>query len=97
MAKLDSGEFDFSQAPALGGPSSSSLSLKESHSPSLINMLDALANQIENRQQQLDTLEALLADRKLQNDVFLAGRPIRSCKGRFRNYRRSLWCCYLGR
>ena len=76
MAKLDSGEFDFSQAPALGGPSGS-LNLSDVRSPSLVETLDALAQQIENRQQQLDTLEALLADRKLQNDVFLAGRPIR--------------------
>lgn len=76
MAKLDSGEFDFSQAPALGGPSSH-LDVHESHSSTLISTIDALAEQIENRQQQLDTLEALLADRKLQNDVFLAGRPIR--------------------
>lgn len=76
MAKLDSGEFDFSQAPALGGPSSH-LDLHDSHSSTLISTIDALAEQIENRQQQLDTLEALLADRKLQNDVFLAGRPIR--------------------
>ena len=76
MAKLDSGEFDFSQAPAVGGPSNG-LSLTELHSPSLLDTLDELAEQNENRQQQLDTLEALLADRKLQNDVFLAGRPIR--------------------
>jgi len=76
MAKLDSGEFDFSQAPALGGPSST-IDFNEAQSPSLIDTLDALAQQIENRQQQLDTLEALLADRKLQNDVFLAGRPVR--------------------
>jgi len=76
MAKLDSGEFDFSRAPALGGPSTS-LDIAEDQEPSLIETLESLADQIDNRQQQLDTLEALLADRKLQNDVFLAGRPIK--------------------
>lgn len=76
MAKLDSGEFDFSQVPALGGPQAQGAP-SELPSPSLVEMLDTLAYQIEDRQQQLDTLEALLANRKLQNDVFLAGRPIK--------------------
>ncbi len=76
MAKLDSGEFDFSRVPAVGGPQAS-IEPRDTHSPSLIEMLDELAYQIDDRQQQLETLEALLADRKLQNDIFLAGRPIK--------------------
>lgn len=76
MAKLDSGEFDFSQVPAVGGPESELEPGAESP-PSVNTMLEDLSQQIENRQQQLDTLEALLANRKLQNDVFLAGRPIK--------------------
>lgn len=75
MAHLDSGEFDFSVVPALGGPQAS-LDSDGEPSPSLISMLSNLSTQIEDRQQQLDTLEALLANRKLQNEVFLAGRPI---------------------
>ena len=39
--------------------------------------LDQLSADIANREQQLDVLETLLVDRKIQNDVFLAGRPIR--------------------
>ena len=39
--------------------------------------LDQLNEQIIDRQQQLETLEALLANKKLENDVFLAGRPIK--------------------
>lgn len=76
MAQLDSGEFDFSQAPALGGPESE-LDPSAHAGPSVEAMMQDLALQIEDRQQQLDTLEALLANRKLQNDVFLAGRPIK--------------------
>lgn len=76
MAKLDKGEFDFSTAPAVGGPQAA-VQPSDIHSPSLIDMLDGLAYQIDDRQAQLDTLEALLANRKLQNDVFLAGRPIK--------------------
>ena len=76
MAKLDSGEFDFSLVPAVGGPHAS-IQSADVQSPSLIEALDVLAYQIDDRQQQLETLEALLADRKLQNDIFLAGRPIK--------------------
>ncbi|WP_370981301.1 peptidoglycan DD-metalloendopeptidase family protein [Agaribacterium sp. ZY112] len=76
MAKLDSGEFDFSQAPALGGPETE-FSPNKVDSQTLIHTLERLAQQIDDRQQQLNTLEALLADKKLQSDVFLAGRPIK--------------------
>ncbi|WP_185235853.1 M23 family metallopeptidase [Teredinibacter franksiae] len=76
MAKLDNGEFDFSSAPALGGPEQN---LDESSyaPPDFQLVLEQLGQQIEDRQQQLNTLEALMAKRKLQNDVFLAGRPIK--------------------
>jgi len=77
MAKLDNGEFDFSRVPALGGPEHAI----EEESPSegeFLASLDLLGEKIEDRRQQLNTLEALLAKRKLQSDVFLAGRPIRS-------------------
>jgi murein DD-endopeptidase MepM/ murein hydrolase activator NlpD len=75
MAKLDSGEFNFSQPPALGGPELESAG--ESFAPpEFTAAIDELAQQIENRQHQLETLEALMANRKLENDVFIAGRPI---------------------
>ena len=76
MAKLDNGEFDFSRAPALGGPEQN-LDEADFTAPDFQQMLEQLGEQIEDRQQQLDTLEALMAKRKLQNDVFLAGRPIK--------------------
>ncbi len=75
MAKLDNGEFDFSRPPAVGGPE---VTIDEDSytAPDFQTMLDQLGEQIEDRQQQLSTLEALLANRKLQKDVFIAGRPI---------------------
>lgn len=76
MAKLDNGEFDFGTLPALGGPEFR-IDGESVKSPELAQMLEQLTEQIEDRQQQLDTLEALLANRKLQNDVFIAGRPIK--------------------
>lgn len=76
MAKLENGEFDFSQPPALGGPELDALG--ESFAPpQFTEVIDDLAAQIDDREHQLETLEALLANRKLQNDVFLAGRPIK--------------------
>lgn len=76
IAKLDSGEFDFSQPPALGGPEMELVG--DSFSPpEFTSVIDDLAELIENRQHQLETLEALLANRKLENDLFIAGRPIK--------------------
>ncbi len=77
MAKLDNGEFDFSRAPALGGPEHD-IEGETTSEKDFQLQLEQLGAKIEDRQQQLDTLEALLAKRKLQSDVFLAGRPINS-------------------
>ncbi|ACR12621.1 M23 family metallopeptidase [Teredinibacter turnerae] len=76
MAKLDTGEFDFGRSPARGGPEQD-IDETTYAAPDFQEALEQLGAQIEDRQQQLDTLEALLAKRKLQNDVFLAGRPIK--------------------
>jgi len=39
-------------------------------------VMDKLAEDIESRGDQLSILETLLVDRKIQSDVFLAGRPV---------------------
>jgi murein DD-endopeptidase MepM/ murein hydrolase activator NlpD len=75
MAKLDGGEFDFSQPPAVGGPEVEA-SGGPFAQPTFAQALDELAQQIDSRQSQLETLEALLANRKLEKDVFVAGRPV---------------------
>ncbi|GAA5317766.1 MAG: M23 family metallopeptidase [Candidatus Pelagadaptatus aseana] len=76
IAKLDKGEFDFSQVPAVGGPES--VDLGEAYqAPDFLDVIGQLTDQIASREQQLETLEALLANRKIQRDVFLAGRPIK--------------------
>lgn len=76
IAKLDEGEFDFSQAPAVGGPETARVG--EVYSPpDFLNIIDKLTNRIEDREIQLATLEALLAKQKLQDDIFVAGRPIK--------------------
>lgn len=76
IANLDQGEFDFSQPPALGGPETDTIGDPYTQ-PDFISTIDQLSSQIENREQQLATLDALLAKRKLQDDIFIAGRPIK--------------------
>ena len=75
VAKLNEGEFDFSQPPALGGP------LNEAHDlnndvPDYMKRLGKLSEEIESREQQLSILETLLVSRKIQSDLFIAGRPV---------------------
>lgn len=75
IAQLDEGEFDFSQPPALGGPESNNLG-EAFATPSFLQTINELSDQIENREQQLEVLDALMANRKIQRDVFIAGRPV---------------------
>jgi len=44
--------------------------------PDYMTVLNRLSDDIESREQQLSVLETLLVDRKTQDDVFLAGRPV---------------------
>lgn len=74
IANLDEGEFDFSQPIALGGPSTG---FSEPYtSTGFMRAVDELERQLEDRQQQLEILEGLMTDRKIQSDVFIAGRPL---------------------
>jgi murein DD-endopeptidase MepM/ murein hydrolase activator NlpD len=76
-AKLDGGEFDFDQEPAFGGPYTSENST-ESAPTEFSLALDRLANQIENRETQLEVMERLLVNRSLALDVAVDGWPVAS-------------------
>lgn len=76
MANLDSGEFDFSQQPAVGGPVNKQMFDAEFREPNLLAELDDMEALIADREQQLKLLDALMANRKLEDDVYLSGRPI---------------------
>lgn len=76
IAKLDKGEFDFNQRPALGGPETTDLGNGYA-APGFVDAIDQLAQTIDDRHYQLEILESLMANRKIQNDTFLAGRPIK--------------------
>ena len=78
VAKLQNGEFDFSSGPPVGGPEEVLQQTEDAFArPSFIEALDQLAADVEQREQQLEVLESLLANRKLQKEVYLAGRPIK--------------------
>jgi murein DD-endopeptidase MepM/ murein hydrolase activator NlpD len=76
MAKLDKGEFNFAQAPALGGPESN-MELPAANSADVIAALDALTQQLQDREQQLSILESMMLHGELQEKALPTGRPIK--------------------
>lgn len=82
MAGLEDGEFNFGSTPPQGGPDNfdGAVSLEGTtslQSGEIVQLLDELESQIEDRSRQLDVLEALLGNRRLSEEVRLEGRPIR--------------------
>ena len=75
MAGLEEGEFNFDAAPAQGGPEQVADSDPVAVEDFMARM-DRLAQQMEDRGQQLAVLEEMMINRKLQDEVFPAGRPI---------------------
>lgn len=77
-AKLDRGEFDFANSPALGGPESAKGERGSSIKvPDFLSSLEGLSEQLEHRSLQLGVLETMLMNRDLQDEVFPAGRPVK--------------------
>ena len=75
MANLDDGEFNFSEAPAVGGPEEP-LATGDRSIGRLVQDLERVSNQLDDREAQLDVLESLLMNRDLQAQVFPDGRPV---------------------
>ncbi|WHI48277.1 M23 family metallopeptidase [Microbulbifer sp. VAAF005] len=79
VANLDEGEFEFGSAPAIGGPEDPGIAGASElpyQPPEFLDVIGDLSHQIEDRQMQLNTLESLMANLKLEDEQFLAGRPI---------------------
>ena len=77
IADLQEGEFDFSQPPALGGPRMGESSIGVT-STDLDGELGRFQAHLTSREQQLEMLESLLTNRKLEEQVSLSGRPVKS-------------------
>jgi murein DD-endopeptidase MepM/ murein hydrolase activator NlpD len=74
ISNLDDGEFDFTQPPALGGPAD--MEAEDIAVPDFLRALDNLAREIDDKQQQLELLDSLLAEQQIQTESFLSGRPV---------------------
>jgi len=74
MARIDKGEFDFNNTPALGGPEA--LTNKGLDPDELTRVIDQLGFELENREDQLVVLENLVLNENLQKEVQPSGRPI---------------------
>lgn len=77
MADLDDGEFNFAEPPPVGGPETPANGESPSI-PQLVQDLERLSMQLDDREAQLDVLESLLLTRGLQAQVYPEGRPIES-------------------
>ena len=74
-ARLDNGEFNFDEVAAVGGPEQESLG--ESYTtPQLSSMIDQLGARISDREKQLRLLDQLMSRERLEDERFVAGRPI---------------------
>lgn len=78
LAKLDKGEFDFRSPPSVGGP----LSMQDENGldvfdHTLSDSLESLEQMLSSREMQLDLLEDLLDNRSIDQQGYLAGRPIK--------------------
>ncbi len=82
IAHLDDGEFNFDEAPAVGGPASETdIDADGVQAPTgrqLGGSIDALTRQLSMQSQQLDLLESVLSDRELDASLLPAGRPVNS-------------------
>ena len=75
MADLENGEFDFDQPPAQGGPEEAPDGASQNVGD-LLQAMDQLAQQLNDREQQLGALETMMLHSNLQREVYPAGRPI---------------------
>jgi murein DD-endopeptidase MepM/ murein hydrolase activator NlpD len=75
MAKLPSGEFDFSATPAAGGPAPTVPA--SSDITDIASAFQTLSREIDDRSEKLSALEAMLLSRDLDQQTSPTGRPLR--------------------
>lgn len=73
---LNQSEFEFAERPGLGGPSETESGVAF-EKPDFVKELSVLAQEIEAREEQLEILQTLINGKKLDDEVFIAGRPVR--------------------
>lgn len=78
VADLDTGEFNFDTAPAVGGPQSDEVAGEGPAVPTLVALLDSLDGAVDDRGRQLAALETLILSRELARQIIPGGRPVES-------------------
>jgi murein DD-endopeptidase MepM/ murein hydrolase activator NlpD len=75
MANIDSREFNFDAAPAVGGPESEGLAAEI---PDLSALISGLESRVALRDSQLAALENVILQKELRAQIMPEGRPVRS-------------------
>ena len=78
MADLEDGEFDFDSMPAVGGPEEPLATGSNIAVPEVVDAMQMLDYQLDNREAQLGVLEAVLMHKNLNDRVYPQGRPVGS-------------------
>lgn len=78
MADLDDGEFDFDTEPAMGGPEEPYLTGWAIAVPEVLDAMQNLDRDLDDREAQLGVLEGVLMGQSLEERVLPQGRPIRA-------------------
>ena len=78
MADIEDGEFDFDSEPALGGPEEPVATGSNVAIPELVESMQSLGDQLNNREAQLGVLEGVLMGQNLKDRVYPQGRPVSS-------------------
>ncbi len=78
MADLEDGEFDFDELPAMGGPEEPVATGSNVAVPDVVEAMQTLDLQLENREAQLGVLESVIANQNLKERVYPQGRPVNS-------------------
>jgi len=76
MADIDDGEFDFDSDPAMGGPEEPMAAGSNVAIPEMLEAMNTLGAQLNNREEQLDVLESVLMNQNLKDRVYPQGRPV---------------------
>lgn len=76
MADLDDLQIDFTQAPAFGGPNSASDESNQELLVSLESTLSTIASELQSRENKFHTLDTMLTNRNLRQEIHPEGRPV---------------------
>lgn len=78
MAEIEDGEFDFDTDPAVGGPEEPLAAGSNIAVPEVVDAMQLLGSQLDNREAQLAVLESVLMNQNLKDRVYPQGRPVGS-------------------